>query len=858
MFISLKTYDIPEDYIMRKGIFIMVISVLLWNLMLIGIQQNCSSQPVGWGDDVRLTDAPLVSGNPSIAVDGNNVYVVWQDARNNESYDDYEIYFKKSIDNGKIWSEEIRLSNAPHYSDNPKIAVNGSNIHVIWTDDREGGFKIFYNRSEDAGDNWIGEERISPETTMGHTGYLDIAVNGSNIHVVYGDCSEALNSDFHIYYINSSDNGQTWSIRQRLTSLIRDPNHPSIAVNGDNIHIVWMDHYDRFGTGTMGAIFYINSSDGGQTWSEDFNLTPMNLDANYPDIVANEDIIHITFSEEISGIWETHYRRSEDGGISWNEDIQLTFWGRDHHGSSIDVCDANVSVVWWTNWMEEPDGNGEIYNINSSDNGYSWGENLRLTYDPERSGQADVSVNDKIIHIVWNDRRDGNVEIYYKQYPIFADLLISSGNITFSDNVPNISMATQIKVTIQNIGNENTSATIEFWDGDPDDNGVFINSTDISVNINESVNATVNWIPITNGIHNVYVKITNTLETNLSNNIANKSVLVNREPELDDIPSTYTLNEDSIENQLINLSEYAYDDLDSWDELTLSVINYSNSSIVNVSIFDGHFLRVDSLTGSANDNWTGTIEIVIEVTDTNDLTNVSNQFIVTVTEVNDPPVVFNQISDFSMFEDTINITAVDLTDVFFDCDNVSLRYFCIHRNISVFISNNGTVAFIPPENWTGIETLTFYATDNLTPLISEDVTITVVGINDPPVITALSPSNNSNNFTSDTIYFNISVFDVDNDSLIYLWEFDDGTISTLKNATHQFSEAGIYNVSITVSDGSASDMRIVTIMIEPIASDSEENGFNVFSFLLILVAIIITVILLLFLIWWRRIKAEKD
>ncbi len=395
-----------------------IILLLMLIIMSFLTQKSVIAQPPGWSEDIRLTNALLASGNPSIAVDGNNVYVVWQDARNNVSYDDYEIYFKKSTDNGKTWSEDIRLSNAPHYSDKPKIAVNGSNIHVIWTDDREEGFKIYYNRSEDAGNTWIGEVRISSETTMGHTGYLDIAVNGSNIHVVYGDCSEALNSDFHIYYINSSDNGQTWSPRQRLTSLIRDPNHPSIAINGDNIHIVWMDHRDRFGTGTKGAIFYMISTDGGLTWSEDFNLTPMNLDAAYPDIVTNGDLIHVTFSEEISGIWETHYRRSEDGGISWSEDIQLTDWNRDHCGSSIDVYDVNVSVVWWTSWIQEPDGNGEIYYINSTDNGYSWSENIRLTYDPERAGQADVSVNGQLKHTVWNDRRDGNVEIYYKHYPI--------------------------------------------------------------------------------------------------------------------------------------------------------------------------------------------------------------------------------------------------------------------------------------------------------------------------------------------------------------------------------------------------------------------------------------------------------
>jgi hypothetical protein len=961
MFIRLKTNGIPEDCIMRKGIFVIVLSVLIWMLLLIGIQLNCYSQPVGWSDDIRLTDAPLISANPSIAVDGNNLYVVWQDARNNESYDDYEIYFKKSTDNGKTWSEEMRLSNGPHYSDYPKVAVNGNNIHVIWTDDRNlDGFDIYYNRSNDGGETWLGEERICPATASGSPGYLDIAVNGSNVHVVYGDCSEALNSDFHIYYINSSDNGQTWSTRQRLTSLIRNPNHPSMAVNDNNVHIVWMDHYDKNGQGTAGAIFYMNSTDGGLTWSEDFNLTPMNLDAAYPDIVVNGNIIHVTFSEEVSGIWETHYRRSEDGGISWSEDTQLTDWNRDHWGSSIDVYGANVSIVWWTSWIQEPDGNGEIYYINSSDNGYSWGENLRLTYDPESAGQADISLSVSFINIVWNDKRDGNVEIYYKQYPVYADLSISPDDITFSTDIPNIGIPTQINATIQNIGNENASATIELWDGDPDNGGVFIDSTDVTVNITESVNATINWIPSTNGSHNIYVKITNTLETNLSNNIANKSVMVNREPELDNIPSTFTLSEDTIENQLINLSEYVSDDLDSWDELTFSVISYSNSSFVRVSIFDGHFLSVDALTGSANDNWTGTIEIVIEVTDTYDLINISNQFTVTVTEVNDAPVVINPIpnlgidedtsasttvnlanvffdsdnsslyytysgnanvsviindngsvtftpyenwtgdetiiffatdnlsspvsdnvtvsitpvndapvvvdtiSDFNMDEDTVVKSIINLTEIFQDVDNATLYYFYSGNiNISVIIHKNGSVTFILAENWSGSETITFYTTDNLSSPIPEDVTITVIGINDPPIITILSPSNNSNHLTSDTVYFNITVFDVDSESFTYLWDFGDGNTSSMKSAMHQFSEAGIYNVSIIVNDGLDSETKMVTIVVEPKTTNGNENGVidddgsDTLTYLWILMGIIIVVLLLLLFIW-RRSKTNKN
>jgi PKD repeat protein len=174
----------------------------------------------------------------------------------------------------------------------------------------------------------------------------------------------------------------------------------------------------------------------------------------------------------------------------------------------------------------------------------------------------------------------------------------------------------------------------------------------------------------------------------------------------------------------------------------------------------------------------------------------------------------------------------------------------------VIIHENGSVTFIPAENWSGIETITFYATDNLTGPISKDVTITVVPINDPPIITVTSPVNNSHHFTSDSIYFNITVHDIDNDTFTYLWDFNDETTSTLKNVTHQFSEAGIYNVSITVNDGLDSERKWAAVVVEPVTADDEETKSDL-PLIWFLSPIIIVIILLLFLSWWRF-KAKKE
>jgi hypothetical protein len=331
---------------------------------------------------------------------------VWADSRHYPITNRGEIYYRKSSNGGKSWIFEKRLTFSDSTKEEPKIGINGSNIHIIWTDDRNGGWGVFYKNSTDGGITWSVDRRISHAKGVGYE--ADIAVNSSNIHVVYY-------YDWQIYYINSTDNGVTWSDVQMLTGPIRDSFHPAIALNNSNVHIIWTDHYDRFGTGTLGAIFYINSSNGGITWSEDFNLTPMNLKSDYPDISVYEDNVHVTYNEKRSGLSQVYYRRSEDNGVTWNEEFMISNSSEGISHSRVKLKQNEIYISWAD--LKNPEC--EIYLRNSSDNGQNWNNEIRLTYDPAWSYGSDIGIGEKGIHLVWYDKRDGAKEIYYKYYPFY-------------------------------------------------------------------------------------------------------------------------------------------------------------------------------------------------------------------------------------------------------------------------------------------------------------------------------------------------------------------------------------------------------------------------------------------------------
>jgi len=99
-----------------------------------------------WGSDIRLTDDFYFSTLPAVAVSGSNVHIVWMDARavtNNR----WEIYYKCSTDGGTTWGTDTRLTDNDSASYNPSVAVSGTNIHVIWRDRRDGNTEIYYKRN---------------------------------------------------------------------------------------------------------------------------------------------------------------------------------------------------------------------------------------------------------------------------------------------------------------------------------------------------------------------------------------------------------------------------------------------------------------------------------------------------------------------------------------------------------------------------------------------------------------------------------------------------------------------------------------------------------------------------------------
>jgi hypothetical protein len=96
-----------------------------------------------WETAVPLAQS-LASWYPSVAVSGSHVHAVWPDNRNG---DVSEIYYKDSLDDGATWGPDVRLTDNPSESREPSVAASGTYVHVVWHDDRDQNWEIYYKRA---------------------------------------------------------------------------------------------------------------------------------------------------------------------------------------------------------------------------------------------------------------------------------------------------------------------------------------------------------------------------------------------------------------------------------------------------------------------------------------------------------------------------------------------------------------------------------------------------------------------------------------------------------------------------------------------------------------------------------------
>jgi len=324
-----------------------------------------------------------------IGVSHDSVHVIWTDKLSSTTA---ALYYTRSIDTGKTWSNPVAITGLNGDAAHPAIAVYGKNIHVAWEEmnplnnaDR----KSYYKHSLDGGNTW------GPNIFIDSTGdWPGIAVSGKNVYIVNDRHITATNSE--IFFLRSTDNGLTWSPEQQLTFAPDRSEDEAIAAEGSHIHMSWNDKR----TGYF-QIFTKESTDYGMTWGPDI-VVDVQGDYNTMGTLngKNADVIA---TGAPSGRYQVLWSHSSDTGATWAGATGVNLSNDTAHTYFLPHMTrdgSNLHIV-------ASSSGGSKY-FHSADGGVTWDAPHPL------AGANFVAYTGCVVHVIYTDATH---KIYYLRNP---------------------------------------------------------------------------------------------------------------------------------------------------------------------------------------------------------------------------------------------------------------------------------------------------------------------------------------------------------------------------------------------------------------------------------------------------------
>jgi len=384
---------------------------------------------LNWGGVTRLDNSAYrvgrtAPGGGGLVVDDGSVHAVWQSVM---SKTNSEVFYRRSDDGGRTWASEVRLSNSEGRANSPRITAEGEQVHVVWKDKRfDDNGEIFYSRSLDRGKTWSDAKRMTDDEFRSSA--IQVVVHGDTVLISWEDYSMN-NKRSDVELLRSTDRGATWSARESLAPAVNGC--PVLVVDPAGVVHASLCSWDhaKETNGYNYEIYYRRSKDGGVTWEPRVRLTDDQVgDSRFPIVAEGNGVVHIVWWDDrddttqkhngYPGIepqtdhnFEVYYKRSTDGGDTWEPDVRLTKDEAVGADPALTALGDNVYVTW----QDDRDGNFEIYFKISHDRGATWADDARLTTGSATSKLPSLDVDaDGNIYLMWSEYTSkGNAQVNF-------------------------------------------------------------------------------------------------------------------------------------------------------------------------------------------------------------------------------------------------------------------------------------------------------------------------------------------------------------------------------------------------------------------------------------------------------------
>ncbi|HEX6282702.1 MAG TPA: hypothetical protein VFZ67_10790 [Nitrososphaera sp.] len=230
----------------------------------------------------RLTNTISASLSPKVSSSGTHVYVVWIEKDNSEKSD---VHFRGSYNSGSGFGDIKNISNTGAASE-AQIAASGNNIYVVWSDAKFGNSDIYFSSSSNGGQSFGTPVNLSDNAGISDQPQIVATVDG-HVYVVWQD---SISGSKEILLRASDNFGIEFDSINNLSNNDGSSSNPELAASESSVYVTWTDN-----TAGNVEVFFAASTNAGSSFGSAVNLSNTVGTSYRAQIAASGDKVYVTW-----------------------------------------------------------------------------------------------------------------------------------------------------------------------------------------------------------------------------------------------------------------------------------------------------------------------------------------------------------------------------------------------------------------------------------------------------------------------------------------------------------------------------------------------------------------------------------